>query len=123
MVEEIKRERDDLEGDGDEMDFSKSIAPRRDLLDMTKVLIDCNLASVYQTMKVAESEPQQQIWGFGDEKPLRSFLGADGALDANVDNESDEDDDDDDEDDFDDRDQTSAVDLEIINKGKLDKKA
>ena len=53
---------------------------------------------------------------------MRSFLGADGALDANVDIESDEDQDDDD-DDLDDRDQTSTVDLEVINKGKPDKQA
>ena len=45
MVDGIKK--DDKDDDLSLIDMSASIAPRRDPLDMTKVLIDSGLASLY----------------------------------------------------------------------------
>ena len=95
MVEEIKQEGKDEQIGLDKPDIDLagiSIAPRRDPLDMAKLLIDANLASAYQTMKVAEQEPAKQFWSYGEDKPLRSFLGEDNTVDATADDDSDEED-------------------------------
>ena len=79
---------------------------------MTKVLIDSGLASMYETMKVAENEPQKQFWSYGEDKPLKSFLGEEGTLIAGAD---DSDDDDVARDDLDDLD-----DIEVMNDKRLE---
>ena len=58
-------------------------------LDMSKLLIDNDIGSAYQTMKRGVTQAES-IWSHG-EGPLKSFLGAENAIEVGLDDFSDDD--------------------------------